>query len=128
MDLYQAVTDTVIAELEHGLKPWKRPWKTTGPGLPLRHNGQPYRGINVMVLWMAMTTKGYTSPHFMTYKQAAALGTQVHRGERATTVTYSDTIRRIEEKPDGTKEDRSVWLLRSYAVFNAGQISGLPAQ
>ena len=127
VDLYQAVTDAIIAELEHGLKPWKRPWKTTGAGFPLRHNGQPYRGINTLVLWMTMTAKGYSSPYFMTYKQAASMGAQVRKGEKATTVTYSDTIRRTEEKPDGSEEERNIWFLKSYAVFNAGQIDGLPA-
>jgi antirestriction protein ArdC len=128
VDLYQAVTDAIIAELEYGLKPWKRPWKTTGAGFPLRHNGQPYRGINTLVLWMTMTAKGYTSPYFMTYRQAASLGGQVRKGEKAATVTYSDTIRRKAEQPDGTEEERSIWFLKSYPVFNAGQIDGLPAQ
>ena len=126
-DFYQAVTDAVVAELEHGLKPWKRPWKTTGAGLPLRHNGRPYRGINTLVLWMAMTAKGYASPYFMTYKQAASMGAQVRKGEKATTVTYSDTVRRKEEQPDGTEEQRNIRFLKSYAVFNACQIDGLPA-
>ena len=126
-DLYQSVTDAIIAELELGLKPWKRPWKMTGAGFPLRHNGQPYRGINTLVLWMTMAAKGYTSPYFMTYRQAASLGAQVRKGEKATTVTYSDTIRRKAEQADGTEEERSIWFLKSYAVFNAGQIDGLPA-
>lgn len=128
VDLYQAVTDAIIAELEYGLKPWKRPWKMTGAGFPLRHNGQPYRGINTLVLWMTMAAKGYTSPYFMTYRQAASLGAQVRKGEKAATVTYSDTIRRKAAQADGTEEERSIWFLKSYAVFNAGQIDGLPAQ
>jgi antirestriction protein ArdC len=126
IDLYQQVTDSIIAELELGLKPWKRPWKTSGPGFPLRHNGQPYRGINTLVLWMAMATKGYASPYWMTYRQAQELGGQVRKGEKATAVTYSDTIRRKEEKPDGREEERNIWFLKSYSVFNAGQIDGLP--
>ncbi|WP_239512955.1 ArdC-like ssDNA-binding domain-containing protein, partial [Klebsiella aerogenes] len=77
---------------------------------------------------MTMTAKGYTSPYFMTYRQAAALGAQVRKGEKAATVTYSDTIRRKTEQPDGGEEERSIWFLKSYAVFNADQIDGLPAQ
>jgi antirestriction protein ArdC len=126
VDLYQAVTDAIVAELELGLKPWKRPWRTTGAGLPLRHNGQPYRGINTLVLWMAITARGYTSPYFMTYRQAQELGGQVRKGERATTVTYTDTLRRLEETELGEGAERHIWFLKSYAVFNAGQIEGLP--
>lgn len=125
-DLYQAVTDAIVAELELGLKPWKRPWRTAGAGLPLRHNGQPYRGINTLVLWMAMTARGYTSPYFMTYRQAQELGGHVRKGERATTVTYTDTLRRVEETEQGEEAERRIWFLKSYAVFNACQIEGLP--
>ncbi|MBU8541932.1 ArdC family protein [Falsiroseomonas tokyonensis] len=125
-DLYQTVTDTILAELELGLKPWRRPWRTTGAGFPLRHTGQPYRGINTLVLWMAICAHRYTSPYFMTYRQAQELGGQVRRGEKATTVTYSDTIRRVEETPEGEEEERRIWFLKSYAVFNACQIDGLP--
>jgi antirestriction protein ArdC len=126
VDLYQAVTDAIVAELELGLKPWKRPWRTAGAGLPLRHNGQPYRGINTLVLWMAMTARGYTSPYFMTYRQAQELGGQVRKGEKATTVTYTDTLRRVEETEQGEEAERRIWFLKSYAVFNASQIEGLP--
>ncbi|MCB4825472.1 ArdC family protein [Roseicella aerolata] len=128
VDLYQQVTDAVIAELELGVKPWKRPWKTGGTGLPLRHNGEPYRGINVLVLWMAMAARGYSSPTWMTYRQAAALGGQVRKGERATAVTYTNIFHRQEEMPDGTQEERSIWFLKSYAAFNACQIDGLPSR
>jgi antirestriction protein ArdC len=125
-DLYQQVTEAVIAELELGARPWKRPWNTSGAGLPLRHNGEPYRGINVLMLWMAMAAKGYTSPYWMTYRQAATLGGQVRKGEHATTVTYTNILHRQEDLPDGTREERSIRFLRSYAVFNARQIDGLP--
>jgi len=128
VDLYQQVTDAVIAELELGAKPWKRPWNTGGAGLPLRHHGTPYRGINVLVLWMAMAAKGYASPYWMTYRQASALGGQVRKGERATAVTYTNLLQRQEDRPDGTREERSIWFLKSYAVFNACQIDGLPAR
>jgi antirestriction protein ArdC len=128
VDLYQQVTDAVMAELELGVKPWKRPWNTGGAGLPLRHNGEPYRGINVLVLWMAMAARGYTSPYWMTYRQAAALGGQVRKGERATAVTYTNIFQRQQEMPDGTQEERSIWFLKSYAAFNACQIDSLPAR
>jgi antirestriction protein ArdC len=110
------------------VKPWKRPWNTGGAGLPLRHNGEPYRGINVLVLWMAMAARGYTSPYWMTYRQAAALGGQVRKGERATAVTYTNIFQRQQEMPDGTQEERSIWFLKSYAAFNACQIDSLPAR
>jgi antirestriction protein ArdC len=41
---------------------------------PARSTGVPYRGINVLTLWVAAMTKGYASPHWLTFKQALALG------------------------------------------------------
>ena len=53
-DLKQHVTDIIIQEIEKGTPPWQCPW--TGSvkqfALPLRHNGIPYRVINVLVLWV----------------------------------------------------------------------------
>src|SRR5690349_20609160 len=54
-DLYSRVTERVIADLEKGVRPWLKPWSAGNGagrvGLPRRHNGVPYRGINVLVLW-----------------------------------------------------------------------------
>jgi antirestriction protein ArdC len=54
-DLYQKVTDKIIADLEQGELTWLKPWSagnTDGRIVkPLRHNGQPYNGINVLMLW-----------------------------------------------------------------------------
>ncbi|MCP1913361.1 hypothetical protein J2R96_005841 [Bradyrhizobium elkanii] len=61
-DVYQAITDQIIAELERGVRPWLKPWNSghmAGRVLfPLRHNGVPYRGVNVLSLWMATLEKG----------------------------------------------------------------------
>ena len=61
-DLYSRVTERVIADLEKGVRPWLKPWSagnTAGRvGLPRRHNGVPYRGINVLVLWGDALDKG----------------------------------------------------------------------
>ena len=51
-DVYQHVTDKIVAALEAGTRPWEQPWRSTGCSLrPLRFNGEPYRGVNVLMLW-----------------------------------------------------------------------------
>ena len=56
-DLYQRVTDRIVSQLEQGVRPWMQPWGAGPDGAriirPLRHNGQPYNGINVLMLWSA---------------------------------------------------------------------------
>lgn len=130
-DLRTRITHQIIEQLERGVRPWMKPWSAEHLAghltRPLRANGQPYRGINVVMLWIAAEAKGYRAPIWMTYRQATELGGQVRKGEKAAPVTYTDTVKRQEAKPDGTEEERDVWFLKQYAVFNVEQIDGLPA-
>ena len=61
-DVYSRITDQIIAELEQGVRPWMKPWDAAhaaGPvSKPLRHNGQPYSGINIVMLWASAMEKG----------------------------------------------------------------------
>ena len=131
-DLYSKITDQIVASLEKGVKPWHKPWSanTTGGGQivrPLRANGIPYRGINVLMLWGAATDHGYQSSTWMTYKQAAELKAQVRKGEKSTTVVYAGSINRSEtDATTGEESDRNIPFLKGYYVFNADQIDGLP--
>lgn len=125
-DIYAQVTEAIVADLSKGVRPWSKPW-TSGPfGLPVRHNGEPYRGINVVILWVAAMAKGYSSPRWMTYRQAQALGGQVKRGEKSTGVVYAKAIDTTDTNDSGEKVSGQVFLTRSYSVFNAEQIEGLP--
>ena len=60
IDLYARVTNQIIAELETGVRPWIQPWDAAHAAgdvcRPLRCNGVPYRGINVVLLWLAVIT------------------------------------------------------------------------
>jgi antirestriction protein ArdC len=132
-DFYQRITDTIIQNLEQGTRPWTKPWTTTsstaGAIRPLRHDGTPYRGINVLILWSEASDNGYTSSTWMTYRQAQSLGAQVRKGERGTTIVYAKPIQVLNE--DATTDDdntRTIPLLRAYSVFNIDQIEGLPVQ
>ena len=122
---HQHITDQIIAAIEAGCPPWRKPWTggARGAALPLRHNGEPYRGINILVLWSVASAKGYVSARWLTFKQAKDLGGAVRKGEKSTTVVKFGTIEREDE--DGNL--RSVPFTRAYRVFNADQIDALPA-
>ena len=126
MDIYEKVTQAVVQLLERGVRPWTQPWSARpGAGLPLRHNGQGYRGINVLILWQQAQEAGYASPYWMTYKQAQLLGGQVHKGERSTQVVYYGTAVKEAEAEPGEDGKKLFRFIRSFNVFNAGQIDGL---
>jgi antirestriction protein ArdC len=77
IDVYTRVTSCIIAELEKGVRPWMKPWNAEHAAgrisRPLRNNGQPYRGINILVLWMEAEAKGYAAPIWLTFKQGKEL-------------------------------------------------------
>ena len=120
-DIQQEVTDTIIAKLEEGVAPWTKSWSGNGFSIPLRSTGQAYRGINVLILMM----QGRSGQHWFTYKQAAAAGGQVRKGEKGTTVIFYKQLK-IKDKVSG--DDKRIPLLRSFTVFNQCQIDGLPAK
>ena len=129
-DVYQKVTDKIIADLEQGELTWLKPWSAGNMDgrviKPLRHNGMAYSGINVLMLWGAAMEGGYLSPFWMTYRQAKEYGAHVRKGERGNLVVYANSITKTEEQDDGSEEERKIPFMKGYSVFNVEQIEGLP--
>lgn len=130
-DVYTRVTERVIADLEKGVRTWMKPWSAEHAAgritKPLRHNGVPYRGMNILLLWGEAVLKGYAAPIWMTFRQALELDAHVRKGEHGSLVVYANTITKTEHD-DATGEDveREIPFLRGYTVFNVEQIDGLP--
>lgn len=122
--LHSETTDKIIALLRAGTKPWSPSWSQTSViSRPVRSNGQPYHGINVLLLWIAAMEKDFSHRAWYTYRQASALGGQVRRGERGTPV-----IAYKPADPDVEDDDpRARAFARCYTVFNKEQIDGLEA-
>lgn len=129
-DVYTRITAKIVASLEQGVRPWVKPWNadnTTGRIVrPLRHNGQAYSGINVLMLWASAMEQGFGCPLWMTFKQALELGGHVRKGEKGSLVVYANTITRTESDDSGNEVERDIPFLKGYTVFNAQQIEGLP--
>ena len=130
-DVYARITNRIVADLEQGVRPWHRPWNADHAAgkitRPLRHNGIPYKGINVIMLWSASVTKGHACPLWLTFKQALELGGNVKKGERGELVVYADRITRTETDAKGEESEREIPFMKGYTVFNAEQCEGLPA-
>lgn len=131
-DVYTRVTATILAALEAGTRPWLQPW-ASGQAVagsisrPLRYNGVPYKGINVILLWATAMETGYIAPFWMTYNQAQALGGQVRKGERGALVVFANAMTKTETDAK-TGEDMEIEIpyMKGYTVFNVEQIDGLP--
>jgi len=129
-DVYQKITDQIVAALETGVRPWHQPWNAEHSAgritRPLRGNGIPYQGINVVMLWSAAIEKGYAAPIWMTFKQAIELKGCVRKGEHGSLVVYADKIVRTETSDSGEEAERAIPFMKGYTVFNVEQIDGLP--
>lgn len=123
-DPAQVVTNDLIRILERGVLSWRKPWRGGGSVLPLRHTGDAYQGVNSFLLALQTAIHGYDSPYWMTFNQAKEMDAQVRKGETSSLVVYYGTA---ERKDDDADEDGNVYrFLKSYRVFNADQIDGLP--
>ncbi|MDP0930048.1 zincin-like metallopeptidase domain-containing protein [Paracoccus onubensis] len=130
-DIKQHVTDTIIVQIEAGTPPWRKPWTgdLSGASFPLRHNGETYNGINILMLWATAHQRGYNSARWMTFRQAVELGGSVRKGEKAAkSVFYGQIEREDEEAEDGEEGKRRIRFARVNNVFNADQIDGLPEE
>jgi antirestriction protein ArdC len=135
-NLYDEVTDRIIAELEAGRLPWVQPWGTSGVAAPLAlpknaATSRRYSGINVLILWGAVVERGYAGQSWLTFRQALALGGSVRKGERGTTVVYADRFIPGEEREraqETGKDARAIHFLKRFTVFNVEQCDGLPPE
>lgn len=129
-DIYTRITEKIVADLEKGVRPWVKPWSAGHADgriiRPLRHTGEPYTGINVLLLWSESLARGFTVPLWMTYRQAAQIGAQVRKGETGATVVYASRFTKTETDAQGDELERDIPFLKTYTVFNCDQIDGLP--
>ncbi|MFC5384669.1 ArdC family protein [Aquamicrobium segne] len=130
VDIYARITERIIAQLEEGVRPWVQPWRAGNAAgritRPLRHNGEPYSGMNVLLLWSEAMARGYAAPIWMTFKQARELGAHVRKGQTSSTVIYASRFTKTETDARGDEVERDIPFLRAYGVFNVEQIEGLP--
>ncbi|MGR3715232.1 MAG: ArdC family protein [Thermohalobaculum sp.] len=132
--LYDEITSKISIELEAGRVPWVQPWDTSSAKAPLdlprnAATGRRYSGINVLILWGAVMEGGYPAQSWLTFRQALALGGNVRKGERGTTVVYADRFVPDDEKHrahDAGGEARAVPFLKRFTVFNTAQCDNLP--
>lgn len=70
-DIYAAVTDRIISEMEKGIIPWAKPWGGTVDGAISHSTGKPYSLINQLLLG--------ESGEYITFKQCEAEGGRVKK-------------------------------------------------
>lgn len=127
-DLYQQITDSIISIIEAGRTGDGITWaQDAAGGMPVNFKtNAAYRGINTLILWSAARANGYSSNAWLTYKQAAELGGQVRKGEKAELCVFFKMLE-IEDKEAETTEDgkKEIPMASPFWVFNLDQIDGI---
>lgn len=117
-NVYEMVTERIIAELEKGIIPWEKPWTGVRDGAFNRITKRPYSLINQMLL----LHRG----EYATYKQWQDLGGQVRKGEKSEIVVFWKILEQVETNEEtGEKEIKKIPLLRYYNVFHISQVDGV---
>lgn len=129
-DIYTRVTQKIIADLEQGVRTWMQPWNADHLAgritQPIRHNGEAYQGMNILLLWAASVARGFTSNRWLTFRQAKELGGHVVKGSRGEMVIYANAMVKTETDANGKEIDMTIPYLKQYTVFNVEQVDGLP--
>src|SRR3984885_13782014 len=121
-DVYSRITAQIVEYLEKGVRPWTRPWNAEHAAgriaRPLRFNGTPYSGINVLSLWRSALSQNFAAPIWMTYCQADELNAHVRKGEKGSLVVYANAITRTEhDDQTGEEVEGETPSMTSYKVF-----------
>ncbi len=115
-DIYTEITERIIAEMEQGQIPWRKPWMTAG--LAISHTtGKPYSLLNQMLLGRA--------GEYLTFKQVRAEGGRVRKGEKARMVVF---WKWLEKEDEETGETTQIPFLKYYNVFHIDQCEGISAK
>ena len=113
MDIYAAVTERIIAQMEQGIIPWHKPWVACGSAIS-RSTGKPYSLLNQMLLGRP--------GEYVTFKQCQQEGGKVKKGEKASMVVF---WKWLDVKNEDTEEIKQIPMLRYFSVFHIDQCEGL---
>jgi antirestriction protein ArdC len=122
-DIRQQITDQIVEALKKGLAPWRQPWVNhPNAGLPSNViSKRRYNGVNAVLPGLMSMDQGYQSKHWATFRQWQALGGSVRRGEMGMRIIFYKPLKRQQTKADGSTQDVSIPLMKTFCVFNAEQ-------
>jgi len=143
MDIYAEITNRIIAEMEQGTIPWKKPWVGSGNAVSYA-TGKPYSILNQMLLG--------EPGEYLTFNECRKAGGFVRKGEKAKMVVFWNWLEQEDEETGNQEgaqatsgEDttvpqprscdakrgsrrKEIPFLRYYNVFHIRQCEGLKAR
>lgn len=118
-EVYEMVTDRIVAEMEKGHIPWKKGWHGGRSGAYNRVSLKPYSLLNQLML--------KHQDAYITFNQAKSMGGHIKKGAKAEKVFFWKML----EKDKGEKDDSGnplkdkIPILKYYSVFWIGDTIGI---
>jgi antirestriction protein ArdC len=110
----EIITDAIIAKLEAGVCPWRKPWNGSANAPRNLVTGKAYRGINAFLL----ACTGFSSPYFLTFKQVQDKGGLVNKGASSFPVVFWSNVTATDQE---TGDEKTIPFMRYYRVFSVEQ-------
>ncbi len=140
-NIYQDVTDKIVAALDQGVAPWIKPWSSSGSTDVGNHQPypinavtqRPYSGINLPLLWAEARLQGFTQDRWLTFNQAKKAGGHIRKGEHSTLAVLYKPMEREEQTEsgqpvmdeNGQPKIAHFGILKTHFLFNIEQTEGL---
>lgn len=116
-NIYQEITNRIIAQLEQGYIPWMKPWSGVKDGAFNRVTKKPYSLLNQMLL--------KHDGEYATFKQWSNLGGKIKKGEKSEMVVFWKVLRKEVTNSHGEKVEKMIPMLRYISVFHISQVEGV---
>jgi antirestriction protein ArdC len=133
-DVYQQITNYVIENLEKGVAIWRKPWGNQA-GVVVNYprnlsTGRYYMGWNRSYLQWIGQVNNFSTPYWLTFRQAQALGGNIRKGGHGYPIVkwvLSEKTGRRENKVTGEQEEVTDTRLHpvTHIVFNIDQTENI---
>jgi len=126
--VYQKVTNEIIKQLEAGTIPWHQAWKNNGVFPRNLTSDHEYHGTN----WLLLSSLGFASPYFATFKQIRETGGHVKKGVHSLPIIYADSMLIDSETGNRAKKEspttERIPFIKQFSVFNLSQTEEIPEE
>ena len=118
-NIYDMITDRIVAMMDNGTIPWQRPW--IGSNLCVkRRDGKPYSFLNQLLLSPDFdgTIESLNHGEFATFNQIKAEGGKLRKGSKGLRVVFYSPYVVKDTNEKGEEIQKTIPLLKYYTVFN----------
>ena len=124
-DLYTEITERMIAQLEQGVIPWRKPWSGRADGAISHATGRPYSLLNQLLL--------DRPGEYLTFHQVQEEGGRIRKGSKARNVMFwkvqprqvKDANGQPVTDADGNPVIEGLPILRYFQVFHIDDCEGI---